>query len=302
MKRAPREHFRAQSGSMLTMTILCIGIMLASCIIGFAFYLLLTEQKRGQNEADQIALQLVNMMNRDDRIGQMNNLIARNRELVYASRSMANWCDNSYMYFCSPLAYQLLDEAAASNIEIERERKNQIVMMQNNVRDYVDQYNLHVNPNARFSLPWWQAYALQITDVDAGSVEGVQSNVVHDEIYEDLNDLDRRAAYVQLKSNLYKGDINAKLPNPDQSLDFKLCSIAAPVEKTVAPARLVNPDSFKYANYIFQNGEFRKETFVQIPSAVRVLGRMMISMRGDKQAVTIGSTALTTGAGPPPTR
>ncbi len=281
---------------MFTMTLLLIGLLLAVCMVGFAFYLLLSEQKRGQTEADKLALAIAKKMNEDDRVGQINNLIIRNRELVYTSRLTEGTTQNSYLAFCAPLAQQLLDEATSSNIRIDRERHNQVNLMKKSVRDIVEQYNMHTQSAKTFSLPWWQSYALQVFQVNGGSLKDVQSNVEHTEIYEDLNYLDQRARYFQPGSMLYMGNINARLPAPDNTLDFKITSCPAPVDKMVAPARLANPEVFKFGNLFFENGKSVKQSFDQIPTAVQVIGKMDVKLKNDNQTVQIGTTALTNGA------
>ncbi len=287
---------RNQSGSMFTMTLLCIGLLLAVCMVGFAFYLLLSEQKRGQSEADKLALAIAKRMNQDDRVGQINNLVVRNRELVYTSRLIQGVTENSYLSFCSPLAQQLLDEASSSSVGIDKERRTQVTLMQKTIRDTVEQYNMHMQNATTFTLPWWQSYALQVFQVNGGSLKDVQSNVEHSEIYDDLTYLDKRARYFQPGSNLYMGNINARLPAPDNTLDFKITSLPAPVDKLVAPARLANPEVFKFGNLFFENGKFVKQSFDQIPTAVQVVGKMDVKMRNENHTVQIGSTALTNGA------
>lgn len=282
------------------MTLLCVGLMLAVCMIGFAFYLLLSEQKRGQTEADKLALAISKSMNEDDRIGQINNLVVRNRELCYASRLTVNTTNNSFLSFCSPLAQQLFDEASSSSVAIDKERKTQITLQQNTIKDIVERYNMHTQNTTTFTLPWWQSYALQVFQVNGGSLRDVQSNVEHTEIYEELNEEDKRAKYIQPGSNLYMGNINAKLPAPDNNLDFKITSLPAPVEKLIAPARLANPEIFRYGNLFFENGKAIKQSFDQIPTAVQVVGRMDVKMREGNQTVQIGSTAQTNGAQPIP--
>jgi hypothetical protein len=291
---------RRQSGNMLSMTLLCVGLLLLVCMIGFAFYLLISEQKRGQTEADKMALQIAKCMNENDCIGQINNLVVRNRELVYASRLTANTTINSNLSFCSPLAQQLLDEASSGSVAIDKERKNQITIQQKKIKDIVERYNMHTQNVTTFNLPWWKTYGLQVFQVNGGSLRDVQSNVEHTEIYDDLNFDDRRANYFQPGSNLYMGNINARLPAPDNILDFKITSLPAPVEKLIAPSRLANPEVFHFGNLFFEDGKSVVQSFDQIPTAVQVVGRMDVEMREGNQRVQIGSTALTNGAQPIP--
>lgn len=271
---------------------------MAACMIAFALYLLLSEQKRGQTEADKLSLSISKQMNEGDRIGQMNNLIVRNRELVFASRQMEQVTESNYLAFASPLANQLLNEAVTSAVDIEKERRNQIGLSQNVVRDQIEKYNIDAQNTTTFKLPWWQSYQLHITDVNGGSVKDVQSNVEHTEIYADLNDFDKQKKYFQPGSNLYFGNINAKLPAPDNNIDFKITSLPAAVDKNIAPARMVNPEVYKFGNSFFENGKYVKQSFDQIPTAVQVLGDMDVKMNKENQTVKIGAASLTNGAQP----
>lgn len=283
---------------MLSMTLLSIGLAMAACIIGFCMYMLLTEQKHGQGETDRVALDIAKRLNDHDRIGDLNQLIVRNRELVYTSRMMQTTCDSGYMAFASPLAAQLLNEAVTSNIQLDKERRGQMGLMKKGISDLIDQYNLEHNEKTRMFLPWWTAYETHIVQVNCGSIKDVQSNVAHTEIYDDLIDLDMRAKYFQPKSNLYMGNINAKLPNPDNMVDFKVSSLPAAVERNVSPPRLTNPEAFKFGNQVIDDGKLVNMSFDQVPSAVQVLGHMDISMKGDMQTVQVGSVAVSNGAQP----
>jgi hypothetical protein len=296
MKRT--RQLRNNQGSMLSMTVLCIGLVLLACIVGFGFYLILTEQKRGQGQTDQLALGIAKTMNDQDRIGDINQLMIRNRELVYTSRMMLTTCDSSFLAFASPLASSLLNEAVTSNVQIDKERRNQIGLMKKRIADVVDQYNMRVGDQAHLTLPWWKSYDMQVVQINCGSINDVQSNVLHTEIYDDLNDIDLRKKYFQPKSNLYMGNINAKLENPDNAIDFKIASLPAAVERAISPPRLTNPEAFKFANQMFDDGKLVNQSFDQIPSAVQVLGHMDVTMRDDKGTVQVGSTAICTGSEP----
>jgi hypothetical protein len=287
---------RDQHGSMLTMTIFCIVIILVVCVIGFSFYLLLTQQERQQTVADNIALSLAKTINEGDRIGQMNNLVTLNRELVYNSRQISGATTSSDLYFCSPLAQQLLYEARSSADDIEKERENQIEIAKAALHYQVDNYNVNTKNAPQLHLPWWQSYDPQIYKVNLGSIAGVTSNVVHNDVFQPLTDYDTlQRHYVQKKSNLYFGNISAKLPEPDTDLDFKLTSLPAPVETTVAPARLANGEMFTPAGTIFAEGKYVPANFDQIPTAVQVLATMKVSSANNKSELLVSSVAACNG-------
>jgi hypothetical protein len=289
-------------GSMLSMTILCVGLVLFVCIVGFAFYMLLSEQQREQTAADNVALSIAKTMNEGDKIGELNNLVELNRELVYTSRLVSDATMSRDLYFCSPLAQQLLDEARSSNSDIDKARQDQIAQLRKTIRYTVDNYNLHTRSGAALMLPWWQSYDPQVVQVTCGYIDGVSSNVLHNDVFPDLNDWDKdhREVYVQKKSNLYLGNINAKLPDQDNDVPFNLCSLPAPVETTIAPARLCNPEVFKPTGDIFADSKYPSTKILQIPCAVQVKAVMEVNGASNRGKVLVGSVAAANGAIPMP--
>jgi hypothetical protein len=283
---------------MLSMTVLCVVILLFICVVAFSFYLLVTQQERQQTVADNIALSLAKTINEGDRIGQMNNLVTLNRELVYNSRQISAATMSSDLYFCSPLAQQLLNEARSSADDVDKERQQQIEVAKAALHYQIDNYNVNTKNQPQLHLPWWQSYDPQILQVNLGSIAGVTSNVVHNDVFQPLTDydlIDRK--YVQKSSHLYFGNICAKLPEPDSDLNFKLTSLPAPVETTVAPARLANGQVFSSAGTVFANGKFVPETkFDQIPSAVQVLATMKVASNNNKGELLVSSVAACNGA------
>lgn len=286
---------------MLTMTVLCVCILLGTCIVGFAFYMLLTEQQRGQSVTDRVSLQLSKDMNDVDRIGQLNNLLGLNRELVFSSRLVSNATVNSRdLSFCTPLAQQLLDEARASSVDLDRARVQQIETVKNLIKFQTDQYNVNTRSAAHFHLPWWQSYEPQIYEVSIGSIANTTSNVIHNNFFQDLNDNDDQQRFVHPKSGLYLGNINAKLPAPDNDLDFYMASLPAPVEDTVAPARVVNPEVFQKSVDVIKDGKFANFPVHQIPSAIYVAAKMKVASDANKDEVKIASVSACSGASPVP--
>ncbi|HEY9778416.1 MAG TPA: hypothetical protein V6C81_31935 [Planktothrix sp.] len=289
---------------MLSMTVLCVGLLLFACIIGFAFYMLLSEQQRAQTKTDELALDIAKTMNESDKIGELNNLEELNRELVYTSRLVSNATQARDLYFCSPLAQQLLDEARSSSQDIEKARVDQIELTRKSIRYAVDNYNLHTRTGAVLMLPWWQSYDPQISAVSVGYIDGVASNVLHNDVWPDLNDWDKernaRQVYVQKKSNLYLGNINAKLPDQDNDVPFNFASLPAPVDTTIAPPRLANPEVFKPTGDIFADGKYPSTKILQIPSAVKVTAVMEVNGASHRENVQVSSVAAANGAIPMP--
>ena len=298
LRRNPRSRER---GSMLTMTTLVVGILLLTCLVGFGFYLLLAQQKKGQNQADSLTLSLAESLNKDDKIGQMNNVVARCRELVFVSRQNADAASNERSSILVPLANQLLDESRSSAQFVEAERKNQISYITKKAREAVDKYNLHTHIDSTFTLPWFKTYDPQVQDVYLGYINKVQSNVTNTEVIPELRDYDVQQKYFEPGSQLYRGNINAKLPSPDSDLIFKLSSLPADVDKSISPPRLTNPEVFVKLSQLFENNKFTgQRNSDQLPSAVEVVEHMDVSMKSGDQRVRLGSTATTNGGLPAP--
>lgn len=291
---------RRKRGNMLSMTVLCVALILFFCIIAFAFYILLTEQKRGQNQTDRLALECAKVLNEGDRLGQMNTLVERCRELVYEARSIHQaTIDLTDMRFATPLAQQLLDEARSSALDVEQARDGLLAIDRVQINAAVEDYNKHARTNAAITLPWWKSYDPHVIKVQLGYINNVTSNVLHNDYFRVLNDHDLGKKYVQKGSRLFLGNINIELPPPDNDLKFIISSLPAPVESTTAPARLVNPDAWKHLLDIFDEKPVGMKT-PYAPSALAIFSKMNVSAVDNKESVVIGSFASTTGAGLPP--
>lgn len=302
IRKLSRRVSDRRKGSMLSMTTLTVGIILFACIIGFCFYMLLSQQRSGQGQADRLTMQVANLFNEDDRIGQMNNLVGRCRELVYASRQAQNDAANKGYEVWAVLASQLTDEARSSAVQVEAERQSQCKLLCDRTRNAVDYYNVHTKTTSTFSLPWWQSYQPEVNKVTMGYINNVQSNVeyLNGDVYPDLKFDDERDKLFDKASSLYKGNVNARLPSPDNDLDFKMSSLPAPVEKTTAPPRLVNPEVFQTTGTLIEDRKYMGRKYDQIPSAVQLQEFMDVTANQNRQTVQLTSTAATSGAFPPP--
>jgi hypothetical protein len=286
---------------MLTMTTLVIGLVLLACLIGFGFYLLLAQQKKGQHEADNLTLSLAGALNKDDKIGQMNNVVARCRELVFVSRQNADAASQERNQILAPLANQLLDESRSSAQFVEAERKNEIAYITKKTREAVERYTMGTHNESTFTLPWFKTYDPQVQDVYLGYIDKVQSNVINTGVITELRDHDEKQKYFEKGSQLYRGNIDAKLPSPDSDLIFKISSLPADVDSSVSPPRLTNPEVFVKLSPLFLDEKYTNQRSAdQIPSAVEVFANMDVSMKSGDQKVRIGSTATTNGGQPLP--
>jgi hypothetical protein len=184
---------------------------------------------------------------------------------------------------------------------VEAERKHQIDVSRKAIRYAADYANLHTNDKPVFMLPFWHTWDAEIDDVTFGSASDTQSNVENSATYPELRDYDQHSHYFEKGSNLYMGNINAKLPSPDSDLDFKLASLPAPVENTVAPPRLITRRSFKPSAVVYEHLKPTNNPVDQIPTALLVDELIWITALNEhEKQMRIPQCAAASGALPPP--
>ncbi len=91
-------------------------------IMAYSFCGVYWLHNRLQTSADEISLAGAKKLNDRDRIGQMNNMVARCRQLVHSSREDYDTTKKDYPELAS-FAEPLLDEARTSAGDLEQERK-----------------------------------------------------------------------------------------------------------------------------------------------------------------------------------
>jgi hypothetical protein len=302
MKKPPiNNQKRQEEGSTLVMT-LCVGALLVFiCVIAFSFYMLLSENKRSKGRAEQMAVDMAKILNEEDRVGQLNNTMIRSRELVYLSRQCEGDLAQKNLDNWEPLARLLVEEARSGAELVEAERKNQIEVTKKAVRYFADYKNVHTVDKPVFNMPFFKTWDAEIAQIDLGYVANTQSNVLNTEVYPALREYDESHKYFQKGSNLYMGNINAKLPEPDNDLDFKLAGLAAPVGNTIAPARLISQRSFKQVATVFKNVKPVDAKIDTLPTALRDTELVWITAASqDEEQMQVAATAATSGALPPP--
>jgi len=266
--------------------------------MGFGFYFILSDQKRGQEQCEGIALNLAKYLNAQNQIGQMNTMVEHCRELVYLSRQAVLAAADSTTPAYSILANQLLEEAKESSLLVDKERHNQIDIAVANCRDSILTLCKAKTNSGYQILPWFFEDKLSIHQVWLGSIKGNLSNIGDAPVIKDLHKFDLEHHYLEKVSNLYYGNINAKLPEPDAKLPFYLSALPARVENTDSPERLANSQAFMSAASIFddQSPDFSKPE--QLPEAVQVAGsiRIITDSKGSALDIRSSSTANAPGA------
>ncbi len=142
-------------------------------------------------------------------------------------------------------------------------------------------------------LPGVSTDSTVIKAVDAGYIDGVMSNLISPNGLPDLQEYDLQEKYIN-KKNVYLPNINAKLPSPDDDLNFPFCSLASPTQNTIAPARLTSNTVFRK---LMTAGPEAGNDFTkckQLPSAIQIITSTKVSSGEQLQGpmgVTISAAA-----------
>jgi len=273
---------------MLVLSLLALALLLACVLAGSSLVTVFLVQNQLQRLADQVALIGACQLNLDNRIGQMNNIVARCRQLVFASRQACELLSASDVDL-SPLANQLLEEDRQNAQYLDKERIRLQLLSQRESKRVMEQYFDQQSGKFRILLPWLKVTAPRLVSLHFGYLSGAQSNVLALQGIDELVDFDRSSKYVQGGSNLYLGNADLKLPGEDSDLHFSISSLPAPVDGTIAPSRVI------------LGSAFGDRAVGQLQSATRVIISARVaagwfSPSGADMAVT--TMAATNGASP----
>lgn len=234
-----------ERGNMLVMIALVGGIIVAVVVIGIGVMMVLFSHQKGRQSADELALTLAQVLNRDDRQGQMNNLVERSRELVYSSRKAYEDCVAEEFHNMEPLMRDLLEESRSGAQSVEKTREALSELTITELRLAQKDFNERLKQAHSLNLNWMKTSQPVVKQLEVGSIDKVNSNVSAPPGFAELRAMDEKSGICDAKTGIYIGNVNAKLPGADADLDFKLSSLAAPVGATVSAARLTDAHVFK---------------------------------------------------------
>lgn len=294
------QNKRGEKGNML---IVCIWLLVAFLAAGgFALlvYFLFFSHKTLESWSEEFAMDSAKQLNSNDNAGKMNNLIAHSRELVFTSRQTYLKIQQRHRYL-EPVALKLLDESRDKAGLVENERELLVGSTISTLRRMVKEINLQANRG--IFLPGASASNLQITDLQVGFIQGLETNVEASKGVPELYKNDLAQKYIKQGKimDLYCARVNLKLPNPDDDLNFELSPLRAPVRNTVSPARLILASSFRNTRWLLKNGQKTTGTCRLNPAAIKVIMSMKVQGGPNKQLysyTSTTSTACTNGALP----
>lgn len=286
MQDLVRRNSRNHTGNMLVLSGVFMTAAAVAVILAMSFAGLLFTYNRLQTTADELAIEGARKLNELDRLGQMNNMIARSRQLVYSSRKQAE--EAGHFPQLIELSEKLLEESREGAMELESQRKVLRNVNKTEVESAITTRFNQLKARHTLVLPWIKVGITQAPVIKLGYIDQVQSNVTVLENLEGLEDADHNPNVSDSQSDLYEENINPSLPGADSDLPFKVCSLPAPVENTVAPARATLASSFKNSP-----GD-HLQSAVQVEITLNV--ETMFGATTGSKFHSIG-TALATGAG-----
>ncbi len=299
--RIRRRKSSRQDGNMTVMVALVVGLIIIFLLIGIALMFVFSSSSRGKNAADELALGAAKVLNVDDRQGRINILVERSRELVFSSRK--TYSDVSHrIRHLEPLARQLVDEARGGAHVVEEERLAIAMAAENDLATVLKEDAKQLAQKNSMNLSWFKTANPKIVSCEVGTLKNSDSNVRIPEGYEELKVLDLGGDYVNRTSKLYKGNVDAKLPSPDDDLHFRFSALPAPAKGTISGARLLSEEKFEEQSKIDVQSQ-RVSFEGNIPCALRLKlsTQLTASGRGELSGnVANSSVALTNGGTPAP--
>lgn len=278
---------RSKRGNMLIMSGVFVSINALALLIASSYGSLYFVHNRLQTTADELAILGTSMLNEQDRIGQMNNMIARSRQMVYDADTASTNVSTSLSHL-SQIADQLHAEAREGAILLEQERSKLATVCTQDATAAVTARFAAIRQLHALVLPWLQVSEPSL-QISFGRINAVQSNVNELPGIPALDRADSRSYISSNGSHLYQNNINAQLPGADNSLTFKLCSLPAPVQTSVSPARAALASKYIVA------------TDDQISSAVQVKLQLDVATGmgpSSSAPMVVTGTAETTGGQP----
>lgn len=247
--RSARGNIILLSCVLFALAAFLIIVALSSCGLYFL-------HNRLQCSANELALAGAKKLNERDRLGQMNNMIARCRQLVNSSRGELDQTLTDFKEIES-FARPLLDESRDSSMRLELERKALADTVRREATEEIRQQFDSVKSSYTMSLPWLRVSNPQLVSIVFGKIEGLESNVEEFSLSSKLAVVDRSQDNIDAAApagkppgssgglSLYRSEKDLKLPAPDNDLTFKLSSLWAPVNGFISPSRVILSKTFK---------------------------------------------------------
>lgn len=262
---------RDARGSMLFLCIAVLAVILMIVGTAFAFYFVYFSHKNLQSWSEDLALDCAHQLNENDHGGKLNNLLGHSRELVFTSRENFYKAGSDEFRGVQGLSAQVLEQSREGAKLLADERKKYIGVSLKKIRTSVEATESSRAKNLIFAC--MSAAKPQVAELRIGNLEQVASNVETSSGVPNLHFYDKQKNYIKSGTliDLYKSNVNLKLPGEDADLDFELASFPAPVKGVSAPIRLSRGHGFRQTGTLRTGGADSADICNLMPSAVQVV-------------------------------
>jgi hypothetical protein len=273
---------------ILVNTVIVVLVLFFALSLAFIFH----DRNSLQSYCDAAALKNGVDLNVNGRAEQMNNLMARSRELVFISRQAAERASGSHQYL-QPLAADLLMLARNGATRVLTEKKRLVHQTLVTLRTR----NKTVPQESDHPLPLTGGTP-RVLELAVGSMVDQTSNVLASPGNAALYSYDLGAKYVKKESNLYIPVTNLKLPGADSDLEFTLSPMPHSESSKPVQAKLARDRDFKLSVYLIKDGFETKDECLEFPSAQRItFSQAVATLDGHHTMVTASAVASTDSVG-----
>lgn len=286
---------RGCSGNMLLLMLSVTTILVMLLSFAFSYTLTCHDQIALQGYGDSAALKGAIDLNTNDRAEQINNLVARSRELVFNARLAVDNANSSHQYL-QPLAYNLLmlSRNGASRVIDEKRR--------------LIKETLTALTTANKSVPkediepgFLMRKGPRLLNLEVGYLDNQNSNVSASPGNALLFAFDQNAKCLKKGSNLYLAQIPLKLISADNDLDFSLSPMPSSSDGQPVQAKLTAERDFRRFAYLIKDGQPQLVECREFPSALKMTFSQPVKMTGNLRTVLMTSVVASTAsvAAPP---
>ncbi len=224
-----------------------------------AVCLLCVSAARSRSLAEEQSLAMAACLNKDNRLGELNHMIGYSRQLVFSSRQVNNRVFSQYPQLRALSGYLMEDaRCGAGKVKSEFDIVRELTFR--DVRTVQESCDKSLR-GAAFSVPGLELDSPRVEAIALGSLTGLPSNARLPVALDELRQYDSMSGYGAGDSSFYRGNIDARLPLPDNDLSFKFSCLppCAPGQGQVEQLRLVRFESFETVAKMRSQCSFRRE-------------------------------------------
>jgi hypothetical protein len=239
------------------------------------------------DSTDRAALSAAAALNEGDRAGRINHLIAQSRDLIMRNRQAVALTGAPPFDRLRPLCAQLLEQARSGAILLEQERTALVSARLAEIKERLK--NKHSPSAEKGGQP-----GPEVLEIDIGTVQGLTSGVPSALVEGTLKDFDLKEHYIDKRTGLYLGEINAKMPDEDGDLKFKLCTLPSLAKESA----LQKGVEFKQYAVLVKDGQSRVDICDQMPASVVVKSSGTYKGLIFQRSYSVKASATASTAGP----